>query len=32
MEENTAKSAKKISILFETEGLQSKQMILAQTI
>ncbi len=32
MEENTAKSAKKISILFETEGLQSKQMILAQMI
>jgi hypothetical protein len=32
MEENATKSAKKIYIFFETEGLQSKQMALAQTI
>jgi len=32
MEENAAESAKKFSIFLETEGLQSKQMALAQTI
>jgi hypothetical protein len=32
MEENAIESAKKIYILLETEGLQSKQMALAQTI
>jgi hypothetical protein len=32
MEENAAKSAKKIYIFLESEGLQSKQMALAQMI
>jgi hypothetical protein len=32
MEENAAESAKKFYIFLETEGLQSKQMALAQTI
>jgi hypothetical protein len=32
MEENVVKSVKKISTFLETEGLQSKQMALAQTI
>jgi len=32
MEENAAESTKKIYIFLESEGLQSKQMALAQTI